>query len=408
MTTALTRRRLLTAALAAGAAGPLARADRSSAAAASRPGLSRPGLSRPGLGRPRLTLPAPTGPCRVGIVSLHLIDTARPDPVAGPGHYRELMVSVWYPATPDARRHPAAVWLQDAPLRGLLADNDLPVDVAATPLTAGRDGAPALRALGRRPVIVFSHGSNGHRSETTVIVQELASHGYVVVTVDTPYDAFSEFPDGHLAVPSEDVPTTPWDHADDIPFVLDRIEDLAAGRNPDAEHHRLPAGLAGLLDMRRVGMFGYSKGGTATALAMIGDQRIRAGLSLDGPMQCQPPITTDIDRPFLMMTATFTSAADTSAADFWTHLRGWHRNLQIDGGTELSYSDAVWLLPQIARLTGMSDTDLAGWIGTFSPSLAVQIQQAYPLAFFDMHLRHRRQPLLERPNSPFPGAHFIP
>ena len=38
-------------------------------------------------------------------------------------------------------------------------------------------------------------------ADTTVVVQELASHGYVVVTVDHTYDAFSEFPDGRLAVP---------------------------------------------------------------------------------------------------------------------------------------------------------------------------------------------------------------
>jgi predicted dienelactone hydrolase len=155
-------------------------------------------------------------------------------------------------------------------------------------------------------------------------------------------------------------------------------------------------------------MFGFSKGGTATALVVIGDQRIRAGLSLDGPMQCQPPIATDIDRPFLMMTADFTRAGDPSAADFWTHLRGWRRNLQIDDGTESSYADAVWLLPQLARLTGMSDQDLAGWIGTFDPGRAVKIQQAYPLAFFDLQLRHRRQSLLDGSNPPFPGVQFVP
>jgi predicted dienelactone hydrolase len=372
----LTRRHLLAAAL---AAGPVLAAGRASAAT----------------GPARLTLPAPTGPHRVGTVALHLIDRSRPDPFAGPGHYRELMVSVWYPAASDAHRFPAAAWLQDAPLRSLLANNGLPVGVARSPLTAGRDGAPALRSLGRRPVVVFSHGSGGHRSETTVIVQELASHGYAVVTVDTPYDAFIEWPDGRLSVPDDDVPTTPYDHSGDIPFVLDRVEDLAAGRNPDAGHRPLPAGLAGILDPRRAGMFGFSKGGTATALAMIADRRIRAGLSLDGPMECQPPITTDIDRPFLMMTADFGRADDPSAAAFWTHLRGWRRNRQIDGGTELSFSDAVWLLPQIARLTGMSAADLAGWIGTFDPGRAVRIQQFYPLAFFDRHLRHRAEPRLE-------------
>ena len=74
---------------------------------------------------------------------------------------------------------------QDGPMHGLLTNSGSSVDVAVAPLTAGRDGAPALWALGRRPVIVFFHGSNGHRSETTIIVQELAICGDVVVTVDT-------------------------------------------------------------------------------------------------------------------------------------------------------------------------------------------------------------------------------
>jgi hypothetical protein len=119
-------------------------------------------------------------------------------------------------------------------------------------------------------------------------------------------------------------------------------------------------------------------------------------------MQCQPPISTDIDRPFLMMTADFTRPADPSAAEFWTHLRGWRRNLQIDGAYETSYSDAQWLLPQLARITGMSDQDLTNWIGPLDPGTAVKIQQAYPLAFFDLHLRHRPQHLLEGPNSALP------
>jgi hypothetical protein len=55
----------------------------------------------------------------------------------------------------------------------------------------------------------------------------------------------------------------PADFAQDIRFVLDRTEDLAAGHNPDAEHRALPAGLRGALDLHRIGMFGWSKGGTA-------------------------------------------------------------------------------------------------------------------------------------------------
>jgi dienelactone hydrolase len=358
MTTALTRRHLLAAALAAGAAVPLGATG--SAWAASGPA--------------RLTLPRPTGPHQVGTVSLHLVDRSRPDPGAGRRQYRELMVSVWYPAARDARHHPVLPWMAAASMRALLAANGIDGDAAAAPRTAGHEGAPVLRTPGRLPVILYSHGAGGHRSETTIMVQELASHGYVVVTVDHA-DGYSEFPDGRLVVPDDDLPVTPWDHADDIRFVLDRVEDLAAGRNPDAGRRPLPAGLPAALDLHRIGMAGWSKGGTATALVMNTDRRVRAGLSLDGPMQSQPPVA-ELNRPFMLMTAEFTPGAeDSGVAEFWPLLHGWRRQLHTDGALHGAYCDHQWLLPQLATITGMSDEDLAGWIGTLDPARAVRIQQ---------------------------------
>jgi hypothetical protein len=139
------------------------------------------------------------------------------------------MASVWYPAR-DVWRYPLARWTPAAPLRGLLTAAGFDPDAATAPLTAGHQGAPLRRAAERWPVIVFSHGAHDHRSDTTVVVQELASHGYLVVTVDHTYDAFSPLLQGVLQ---------PEDFAHDIWFVLGRIEDLAAGRNPDAEHRPL-------------------------------------------------------------------------------------------------------------------------------------------------------------------------
>ena len=390
MATALTRRHLLTAALATGVAVPLG-----AGAAQAAPGPAR------------VTLPPPTGPHRLGTVSLHLVDRSRPDLVAGPGQHRELMVSVWYPAAREAPRHPVAPWMAAAPLRELLDSAGFGADATTSPRTAAREGAPALRSAGRRPVILYSHGAGGHRAETTIVVQELVSHGYAVVTVDHPYDSYSEFPDGRVTVPSEEVPVTPWDHAHDIRFVLDRIEELVAGRNPDAGRRRLPAGLGAALDLRRIGMFGWSKGATATALVMNTDRRVRAGLSLDGPMQSQPPVG-GLDRPFMLMTAEFSRAAEPSVEEFWSLLTGWRLNVQADGALHGGYCDHQWLIPQLAVITGMSDEDLAGWIGTLDPARAVLIQQAYPLAFFDLHLRHRRGHLLDGPSPAFPEVTFIP
>ncbi|MGC4796114.1 alpha/beta hydrolase family protein [Micromonospora saelicesensis] len=394
MTTTLNRRHLLAAALVTGVAVPLGGAGRGWAAPV-----------KAASGPPRLTLPPPTGPHPVGTVALHLVDRSRPDPVAGPGRYRELMASVWYPATRDARHYPRTPWMPAAPTRALLAASDFDADIAAAPLTAGHEGAPALRTPGQLPVIVFSHGNNGHRSETTIVVQELASQGYAVVTVDHTYDAYGEFPDGRLTVPA-DMPFAPWDSAHDVRFVLDRIEDLAAGRNPDAECRALPAGLGTALDLRRIGMFGWSKGATATALVMNTDRRVRAGLSFDGPMESAPP-ATDLDRPFMLLTAEYTRTPESSVAEFWSHLRGWRLNVHAEGAAHGSYCDLQWLIPQLATITGMPDEALAGWIGTLDPTRAVRIQQAYPLAFFDLHLRHQPQRLLSGPNPAFPEVRFI-
>ncbi|MCK7627037.1 acetylhydrolase [Streptomyces sp. RS10V-4] len=394
--TNMTRRRMLQAALAAGfgAGLPL--------------GVARPAWADPTTAsRPvQLKLPTPSGPYPVGTASLHLVDTSRPDPVVGPGHHRELMAGVWYPAR-DVHRYPLAPWASPAVLRALLANAGLPADAATAPLTAGHEGAPVLRTGRRLPVIVFSHGAHDHRADTTIVAQELAGHGYVVVTVDHTYDAFSEFPDGRLTVPAQGPPFLgARDFAKDIRFVLDRIEDLAAGRNPDADQRSLPEGLLDALDPHRIGMFGWSKGATATALVMSQDQRVRAGLSLDGPMQ--PTVTTDLDRPFMLMTAAYPRATQPSVAEFWSHLRGWRLNVQAEGAVHYSYGDYQVLIPQLAMAVGMNDEELRSWIGTLDPARAVRIQQAYPLAFFDLHLRHRRGHLLDGPSAAFPEVKFLP
>ena len=390
----MTRRQFAAGALALTAAVPIGLTGRSSAAA---------GRSGP----VRLRLPGPTGPYPVGTVELHLVDRCRPDPAAGPGRFRELMASVWYPAR-DVGQYPRAPWLPQPVLRELLVSAGFPAGAATTPRAAGHVGAPVRRPAGRLPVVVYSHGAHDHRAGNTVVVQELASHGYVVVTVDHTDDAFTRTPDGRVLVPSDDPERGlgPAEFADDVRFVLDRVEDLAAGRNPDAGRRLLPAGLTRAIDARRIGMFGWSKGGTATARVMLADRRVRAGISLDGPMQ--PVVTGEIDRPFMLMTAEFTRANEPSVADFWSRLRGWRRNVQAAGAAHSSYTDYQVLYPQVAKAVGMSDADLREQIGTLDPHRAVRIEQAYPLAFFDRHLRGRHAPLLTGPSRMFPEVAFLP
>lgn len=395
----MTRRGVLRAALATGAAVPLA-------------GFAGPAWADPAAADPaatRLTLPEPTGPHPVGRVQLHLVDRSRPDAIAGPGHFRELMATVWYPAR-DVQRYPVAPWMPPGAFQAFVADAGFSDLASLGPFSAGHVDAPVRRSGRRLPVVVFSHGAHTHQGDHTVMVQELASHGYAVVTVAHQYDSYTEFPDGRIAVPLFDrqAPTRPGDFAADLRFVLDCVEQIAGGRNPDVDHRKLPVGLLGSLDPRRMGAFGWSKGGTATACAMLADERIRAGLSIDAPMEMNPPLAGDLDRPFMMMSAEFTRATHPAPAAFWSHLRGWRLNIQAQGAVHISCGDNEALFPQVAKLFGWNKQQLQDVIGTLDPDEAIKIQQAYPLAFFDEHLRHRRGHLLDGPTPAFPAVTFLP
>lgn len=406
-----TRRRMLGAALTLGVVAPLGLARTASAAPVSA-GTVPSGTASGGTGTPaRLTLPAPTGPFPVGMVPLHLRDESRLDPNARPGKFRELMATVWYPArAANADAHPLAPWMTAGALRAFLDDTGFPLDPSLVPLTAGHQGAPVHRAGRPLPVVLYSHGAGGHRGDHTIMVQELASHGFAVVTVDHTHDGITEFPDGTVVVRDAVAPgMVPKDYAADLLFLVERVVDLANGRNPDVDGRALPAGLLGGLDARNIGVSGWSKGGTAAALAMVADPRIRAGLTLDGRMESNPAITTDIDRPFMLMTAAYTRAASPYVETFWGHLRGWRLDVQATGAVHSSYGDNMTLIPQAGKLLGMPLEEIQAQVGTLDPDRGVRIQQAYPRAFFDLHLRNRPcGNLLDGPSKAFPEVVYHP
>jgi hypothetical protein len=119
-----------------------------------------------------------------------------------------------------------------------------------------------------------------------------------------------------------------------------------------------------------------------------------------------PEITTDLDRPFMLVTAEHTRVASPEVAEFWSHLCGWRLEVRADGVMHGSYEDVQALIPQLAKIIGMSDEELHGWIGDLDPGRSVRIQQAYPPAFSDLHLRHRHGHLLDGPSPAFPEVKF--
>ena len=384
--------------------------------------------------RVRLTLPAPTGPYPPGTVALHLTDYSRRNPWAASPPYRELMVSIWYPAG-EVARYPlspqmpagAAAHYGSPAGYGWLGYHVPPatVDWAAT-VTSGHAGAPLAARTGRLPVVLYSPGGGEPRTWGTIVVQDLASRGYIVVAMDHTYEASEvEFPGGRViggtAFPADEQQLrqflTHGDFAElaakvvtarvaDARFVIDALTALAAGHNLDAGHRTLPAGLAGAMDMSRIGMFGVSAGGFTALQAMDEDRRITAGINIDGTvespflrdsMSIAPVFTRGLDRPFLLMGDPQTNHHSVpSWKSLWDHSRGWHAGLTLNGASgENSYKDAVWLIPQIARQIGLPESFVTRAIGTVDPAAAVHAEQAYLSAFFGRFLRGQDNHLLD-------------
>jgi hypothetical protein len=357
-------------------------------------------------GPTQLTLPAPTGPNGVGVVSLHLTDPSRADPWSSPGQHREFMADVWYPAARTAG-YPRKPWTTPGAGAAMLEAEHIPADKVRLPVSHGYYGAPVA---GRKlPVVVYSPGNNGTRSDNTVVVEELASRGYVVVAMDHTYDGITEFPDGRVVTPVPDGPAGAVLNTlrtGDARFVLDQLPVLNSGGNPDTGHRPLPPGLRGAFDLGRIAMFGASAGGRTTASVMYEDGRVRAGLSLDGPVD-GPVIQAGLDRPFMLIGARSDRAHDPDLAEFWSHLRGWRLNVRAKGAEHVSYSDYETLIPQLAPVLGWSPEQVKEEIGELDPDRGIVIQRAYALAFFDKHLRGRGH-LLDGPSPCFPEVTAIP
>jgi dienelactone hydrolase len=386
-----------------------------------------------------LTLPRPAGPYPVGTTSLHLIDASRPNPWTSSPSYRELMVSVWYPAQ-DTRRYPRAPQMAAgaaahfgsaagaaAQLYGVPAGT---VDWAAT-LTSGHTSAPAARG-GPFPVVLYSPGTGEDRTWGTTLVQDLASRGYVVVTVDPTYDASEvEFPGGRVV---DGVLNTELQQAQkdgtlaalakkivdvrvaDTRFVLNDLTALAHGGHPSRA--ALPAGLARRLDLGRIGMFGVSAGGFTAAQAMAEDPRIKAGIDLDGATDSPiipgsshllPVFTTGLRQPFMFMGDPQTSWRTVASwRSFWTRTPGWHLDLTLRGASgENAYKDALPLLPQVAAQTSLPASVVTKDLGTVQPGPAVRAEEAYVSAFFGHWLRGQDGHLLAGPSPRYPQIAFI-
>ena len=343
---------------------------------------------------PVYALPAPSGPNPVGVLSRDLDQD--PGPLAGGSpslHRGPIAAQIWYPAQPGHQRlarysfgTSSSVLHNLASIRRLVTTH------------AYRD-APVSDTERAYTVVLYLSSWAGTRTENTVLAEDLASHGYIVIAID---DLYPQIP---LDFSSAEA------FAQLIPWTKEKADNLA--RNVSAVLDGLEASFSGTplidrLDLSRIGVIGYSFGGAAAAAALDRDQRVKAAIDLDGWLFADPPNGVPAnDQSFLVVTGQIDcpllSAIPGSATENY--------RAQIDRASDarlfslFQRHGGAAVITAGARHENFSDSPLYSPLANLMPMRRADTiriaatTRKYVIAFFDAHLRGDWRQDLKQPGA---------
>ena len=351
---------------------------------------------------PMFTLPAPTGPFPIGTTQWQM--TA------------DLSAVAWYPAATPLRGSPAP-YLRE----GLIEAQNFSrlfnrgsasgFDALAAVVTHAAADAPLAATPARLPLLVFSHGYIGIPSSYTALLEDLASHGFAVVSIVHRPDSTVGMLDaaGTMRAPIRAV-LGEWAKEDETMAAVTRASDPAEQMRllrgyldtlPNTtrvvEHwvadtrlalERLPPALAARLDTTRLGAVGHSIGGVAAAQFCLEDSRCAAAANLDGIPQYGSLIDKPMGKPFLMV---YSARAGRAGASDPIYRRAATPYVRADvrETLHLDFSDMVFWAPLRERKA----------LGAIAPERAMLATRRLVREFFDQTLRGRPSPLLTREES---------
>lgn len=337
---------------------------------------------------PLKPLPEPTGNFNVGTVVLDFTDENRVETFSKEeGKSRKIAVQFWYPSDKT--------------------DSKVLYDIS---------GAPISKSQKKYPVLIFSHGAFGMRMSNASTFRELASHGYIVASIDHTYQAFyTAFEDGkgipvnidflntaigvsRDGLPAEETFKITHDWLDlrtaDIELVIDSLKSEEFGRSGEF--------LKGHMDLTKIGLFGHSLGGAASAQVSRERDDVKAAIIIDGTMigdiiglnRDKKEIITDksFDKPLMLMYGSLFQEEEAKATSYLPNINAFNNStnaaysLCIKGSGHLNFTDLPRISPFLAGMLG---------VGSIDSFKCIKIVNDYTLNFFDKHIKGQSLPLLD-------------
>lgn len=381
---------------------------------ATQPVQSQSDSSKQNVAADEILLPTPTGQYRVGRASFHRTDTSRLEPFTqDPTDNRQVMFHIWYPA--ESTGGSAATYIDLLPDNEIFRKSSAYSRVGIERLLRVRPHsfieAKISGAKKQYPVIIFSHGLGTVAALYTTFLENLASHGYIVVGVNSPFfSSPMKFPDGRITrnESQSDIREGAREEeavvqAQDLIFALNELEWL----NKNGSDNRFK----GRFDLNHIGVFGHSRGGFAAPHACFLDRRFKACLNLDGYRLTPAVMENGIRQPYmhieelapwlppptdeeLVKTNQTREQAEKEAQAMkqereitFGKMSSGVFLVTVKGAKHNSFSDSPFIAPDKYK-------DIS-----INAERALTITNVYILAFFDRYLRNRRQSLLKEGNS---------
>jgi len=360
-----------------------------------------------------------TGQHLIGTKRMVWIDSTRTNWfLDGYGPYRQLMAQIWYPADASALLSSVKkskyidnkkALTYTIELQGYKIPEILTNQIGSIKCNSWEDASPVSNK--KFPILIFSHGHGGLRTQNTNQVEELVSHGYIVIAVDHTYDAgFVEFPDGNIAYSLTSKPEgerlneTPETfytrfgyRVDDIDFVINKIDSF--------DDYDL--NISAIMDKNNIGIFGHSFGCLTSVYATYFNDRIKSCFGLDGwfePLH-DSLVFKNINKPIMHL-----GQNNKGDEQFWNDINFVKMNNFIKSNSDLSvmvdipgshhydYTDFTYF-SYIAKKLNFS--------GTVSTKKMAKIMNVTLLDFFNYTLKDDKKINLDNYKKEFPEIDII-
>ncbi|PQE33693.1 PAF acetylhydrolase family protein [Rutstroemia sp. NJR-2017a WRK4] len=307
-----------------------------------------------------------------------------------PSTSRTMMLSLFYPTT--SHNTTFAPVFPPTTASYLAQAYSLPLETITSLTSRSHLNSPILHPTQPPfPTLLFSPGYGTSRLLYTCTAEELASLGYLVLTIDHPHDvSLIEYLNGTVTL------TPPVDfenYTAPIPYVNARVKDLQFVL--DSLSHRSfisqipgisPSTYSSPFQTQRIGALGHSLGGAVAFSAMRADSRFAYGANLDGAV-IGDVVASGLSSPFLIVGSESSNrSTDPTWADLWKHsTRTWKREVEVKGTMHDSFTDLlVW-----TDVLGLKE-DSEGVVGTITGGRMLDLERELLGCFFGKWLKGER------------------